>query len=96
MARIRLEDLASMLDEGRISFAEYCYKCNKVSYPTKEAAATAARDARKRQGFGALRPYPCPHGRGWHLTSMRQLEHPKHKRRRMRQEKRARQKGDRF
>ena len=96
MKRIKLEDLASLVEQGRLRADQYCYRCEKISYDTEQEAANSAR---RQRGYlernTSLRPYPCPHGHGWHLTSMKQLEHPKHRRRRLRKAKLAWQKRNR-
>ena len=91
MKSLKLHNLASFLDGDTLAVNQYCYKCDKVQYTEREHACTVARDSRRRRGV-ALRPYPCPHGNGWHLTSMKGLEDPKHRRRRRRKEHRADQK----
>ena len=90
MKRIKLEDLAAMVQQGRLRADQYCYRCGKILYATRREAADSARDQRSRlERNSSLRPYPCPHGDGWHLTSQKQVEHPMHRRRRRRREHHA-------
>jgi hypothetical protein len=69
MKRLALNDLADLIDNGKISnLCAHCYKCNKVLYPTEnEARKIGSFMARK--GKGLTRPYRCPKCIGWHLTS---------------------------
>lgn len=47
----------------------YCWKSNKVIFD-KKGARTAANE-RLRREHEALRIYPCPYCKHWHLTSLR-------------------------
>lgn len=69
MKRIQLADLAEMIEAGRMpQLAEHCYCCDKVRYPTREAAAkVGAQMAAK--GKGHAYPYECHRRGGWHLTA---------------------------
>ena len=97
MKRIKLEDLASLVEQGWLHADQHCYRCQKIAYDSQQQAADSARRQRGHlERNTSLRPYPCPHGHGWHLTSMKQLEHPMHRRRRLRREKRAKGKRDVF
>ena len=69
MKRITLADLESLVSCGKIHAADYCYRCQKIRYPTlSEARLVGAQIARN--GKGHTRPYECRRG-GWHLTSRR-------------------------
>ena len=97
MKRIKLQDLADMVQQGKLHADQYCYRCAKVLYATRQEASRSASEQRSAlERTSCLRPYPCPHGHGWHLTSMKQPEHPMHRRRRHRQEKRAKAKQERY
>ena len=68
MKRIGLQDLAEMVDRGRLNTESYCHYCRKIRYETRDEAAKAgARIAAL--GKAHSRPYPCPRRDGWHLTS---------------------------
>lgn len=67
MKRIHLADLAELVTSGKIQAAEYCWRCNKIRYPSREAArSVGARMAAL--GKGHTRAYKCRRG-GWHLTA---------------------------
>lgn len=57
-----------LVDPGPIPTDTMCLMCRgrdgqpKVSHPTFDAAQSAASNG--------LSAYPCPHGRGWHLTKV--------------------------
>lgn len=68
MKRIKLDDLARMLNEGHLECAEYCYCCDKIRYATRQDAAKAGAEI-ARAGKGRTRPYECLRRGGWHLTA---------------------------
>ena len=68
MKRIRIDDLAEMMELGKLTCAEYCPYCRKIRYPSL-AEARRAGAAIAAAGKGHTRPYPCPKRDGWHLTS---------------------------
>lgn len=68
------EDLTKIYDENK-NECKYCYskRANKLkkTYRNSIQAKKIADDFIKSTG-NLLRPYPCPHGNGWHLTSEKQ------------------------
>ena len=69
MKRIRLADLAEMVDSGKLGhLTQHCGCCNKIAYETEAEAKRIAAEIRA-GGKNRSRSYECPKGKGWHLTS---------------------------
>ena len=68
------EDVTKIIDESKYE-CDYCYSKStnkfKRTYQNSIQAKKIADDYIKSTG-NLLRPYPCPHGNGWHLTSEKQ------------------------
>ena len=72
MKRISLSDLADLVQCGKVEAAIYCWRCQKILYPSLlDARSTGARMAAL--GKGHTRPYECSRG-GWHLSSKRSYQ----------------------
>ena len=79
MKRILLKDLADAIKKGSFRIdTQYCWKCNKVLYTTREEASLKASKIAK-AGKGKSRPYQCTKMYGWHLTSRIQSKYKPNK-----------------
>jgi|TARA_Y100000289_G_C3927639_1_gene154446 hypothetical protein len=75
MNRIRLEDLADMVDKGKLKACPFCYRCNKIAYLSEQEARNQGKTLRS-LGKGHTRVYQCPRNPDWwHLTSQKQRQH---------------------
>ena len=69
MKRIRLSDLAEMVELGKVSAVVFCYRCHKIAYATRQDARNAGREMRAK-GKGHTCAYQCKRNPDWwHLTS---------------------------
>jgi hypothetical protein len=64
----RKDPFAKAILAPRLLPGEQCEQCRKVTYPTRDAAASAVveLERRKRRRYEA---YECPAGSGWHVTT---------------------------
>ena len=70
MKRIDLKNLNEYIFHKGFIINDYCYKCKKISYGSKEDAKTVASEMMSK-GKGHSYAYCCPRGCGIHLTSMK-------------------------
>ena len=70
MPMLRLEDLAELVETGKLVAVEHCPYCSKITYESQQAAKVGAAELAA-QGKGHTWSYECPRGRGWHLTSQK-------------------------
>lgn len=68
--RIDLKHLQQYLDDKGFIVQNHCWKCQKISYRTKNDAKIISCEMFK-TGKGHTYAYACPRGNGWHLTSQK-------------------------